>query len=277
MDVWIGTSGYSYPDWVGEFYPRGTRPERMLNYYSEHFPLVELNFTFYRAPTRTMLLRLADKTPPGFQFLVKVPQTISHDASAADLPGFRYAVEGLQKRGQLLGLLYQLPQSRHNTREARDWLRRVAEELDGLKMAVEFRHRSWAVAEMPAWLAGHGLDLVAVDEPDLPGLFPSGWVQSSPRVYVRLHSRDAGKWYKGEKERYDYLYSDAELAGWAQAAQAHEGNTEEALFLFNNCHRSQAVVNARRLRELIESQAPELHVVEPTGPQKPVQRSLFES
>src|SRR5207245_659026 len=77
MYVWIGTSGYSYQDWVGDFYPNGTRPERMLPYYCRQFPLVELNFTFYKPPTRGMLLRLADKTQAGFQFLVKVPQAIS--------------------------------------------------------------------------------------------------------------------------------------------------------------------------------------------------------
>src|SRR4051812_10903330 len=96
MQIWIGTSGYSYTDWVGEFYAPGTRPEGMLRQYCRHFPLVELNFTFYRAPTRGMLLRLADKTPAGFQFLVKLPQTITHEQKALDLAGFRFAVEGLQ-------------------------------------------------------------------------------------------------------------------------------------------------------------------------------------
>lgn len=78
MKVWIGTSGYSYPDWVGSFYPPGTRPNRMLAHYAQHFPLVELNFTFYRPPTPEMLAKLADRAPAGFQFLVKLPQSISH-------------------------------------------------------------------------------------------------------------------------------------------------------------------------------------------------------
>src|SRR5213078_2256529 len=89
MQVWIGTSGYSYTDWVGDFYPEGTRPERMLAVYARHFPIVELNFTFYRPPTRAMLLRLAEKAPAGFQFLVKLPQVISHDHRPMEIPGFR--------------------------------------------------------------------------------------------------------------------------------------------------------------------------------------------
>src|SRR5437660_8370865 len=111
MQVWIGTSGYSYPDWVGGFYPAGTRPHRMLAHYAGHFPLVELNFTFYRPPTPEVLARLAEQVPDGFQFVVKVPRSISHEEKPNDLPLFRRAVEELRRRGRLLGLLLQLPQS----------------------------------------------------------------------------------------------------------------------------------------------------------------------
>src|ERR1700745_3824367 len=137
MYVWIGTSGYSYTDWVGDFYPPNTRSEQMLGYYCQHFPLVELNFTFYRPPTRGMLLRLADKTPAGFQFLVKLPQSISHQESPFDLPGFRHAAEGLALRGQLAGVLCQLPQATHCTRGACDWVGTLAGELGHLRLAVE--------------------------------------------------------------------------------------------------------------------------------------------
>src|SRR5262245_31345230 len=126
MDIWIGTSGFSYPDWVGDFYPRGTRPERMLPQYCKHFPLVELNYTFYRPPTAAMLGKMADKSPEGFQFLVKLPQTLSHEQSRQDLNGFRQAVLELQKRDQLAGLLCQLPQSCHATAGNRKWLQTLA-------------------------------------------------------------------------------------------------------------------------------------------------------
>ncbi len=277
MDVWIGTSGYSYPDWVGDFYSAGTRPERMLGHYSQFFPLVELNFTFYRPPTPGMLESLADKVPVGFQFLVKVPRTISHEESDRDLAGFRLAVEALDRRHQLAGLLCQLPQKTHNTRKARGRVEALARELAGLRLAVEYRHRSWAVAELPDWMAGLHLDLVAVDAPDLPGLFPTGWTQSGPRAYVRLHSRNADNWYRSDKERYDYHYSDAELGEWVAAVETQDvlGGTERALFLFNNCQRGQAVHNARRLAALLERQAPHLNVVSPFVAPTLRQRTLF--
>jgi uncharacterized protein YecE (DUF72 family) len=276
MFVWIGTSGYSYPDWVGDFYPPGTRPGQLLARYAEHFPLVELNFTFYRPPTPGMLERVADKAPPGFQFVVKAPQALSHEADESVLPGFRAAAEALQRRGSLTGVLVQLPQSSHNKAPARRWLARLGAELRELRPVVEFRHHSWAVPEVPAWLAEHGLGLVAVDAPAIPALYPSGWVTNGPRAYVRLHSRNIDAWYGGEKQRYDYNYGDEELGEWVGALRdASSSGTREALMLFNNCHRSQAAHNARRLEVLLAERAPELSVAAPPAQAPPAQRSLF--
>jgi uncharacterized protein YecE (DUF72 family) len=276
MDVWIGTSGYSYPSWVGDFYPEGTRPEKMLAYYCRHFPIVELNFTFYRPPTRGMLLRLAAKASPDFQFLVKLPQSISHGESAADLPDFRHAAEALAERGQLAGVLCQFPQATHCTRRACDWVSTLAGELGHLRLAVEFRHRSWHLEGLPAWLAEKNVELVAVDAPDIPSLFPHGWVQSTRTAYVRLHSRDAGNWYRSGAERYDYDYGDDELNEWIDEAVRHqrEGGTERVLFLFNNCARSRAADNARRMRALFAERAPQLSVV-PAHAGPSVQGTLF--
>jgi uncharacterized protein YecE (DUF72 family) len=141
----------------------------------------------------------------------------------------------------------------------------LAHDLGDLRLAVEFRHRSWVGPDLAPWLNGLHLDLVAVDAPDLPGLFPRGWAQSNSTLYVRLHSRNKGNWYRSDKERYDYEYSDAELGEWVESLQEHEvlGGTERALFLFNNCHHGHAASNARRLGRLIGQEAPHLNVVEP--------------
>lgn len=274
MDIWIGTSGYSYSSWVGDFYPRGTKSNKMLNYYSRHFPLVELNFTFYRVPTPAQLRKLADQTPVGFQFLVKLPKTISHEESLRDLPAFRTAVEELRRHGKLLGLLQQLPQALHRTKRSEAWLKTMAHELGELRLAVEFRHRSWLWPQLTDWLADLGLDLVSVDVPDIPALFPRGLLWSGSRLYVRLHSRNQAAWYTDDAARYDYHYTDAQLSEWLDALP--HGGPEQALFLFNNCQRTQAVVNARRLRTLAEQETPEFNIVAPFAAAPPVQRSLFD-
>lgn len=79
MKVWVGTSGYSYPDWVGDFYPPGTSAKRMLAEYAQVFSITELNFTFYRLPTAQMLARQAAQTPAGFQFAVKLFRGFTHE------------------------------------------------------------------------------------------------------------------------------------------------------------------------------------------------------
>src|SRR5262249_10874418 len=150
--VWVGTCGYSYADWVGPFYPPGTRSPRMLPLYSLTFPLVELNFTFYRLPTAAALARLAEQTPDGFQFIVKLTRTLSHEQDAESVEPFREAAEELRRRVRLLGLLAQFPQSVHFTAANRQWVETLSRGLSGLSLAVEFRHRSWDRPEVPGWL-----------------------------------------------------------------------------------------------------------------------------
>jgi uncharacterized protein YecE (DUF72 family) len=278
MQVWIGTSGYSYGDWVGGFYPPGTRQGKMLDYYVQHFPLVELNFSFYRLPTPAMLARMAEHTPTGFQFLVKVPRTITHDWSPQEFDPFRLAVDELKRRGQLLGLLAQFPQAMHREKRHVNWVERIGREFTGYSTAVEFRHNSWATPGTADWLRQFNLDLVSVDVPDLRGLFPRGLVQSTSTVYVRFHSRHAGHWYESDSNRYDYSFTDEELAEWIEALNGVSADTDRIMLLFNNCKRSQAAANAQRMRELLEKLAPEMSIVAPfASPQPSVkQRLLFD-
>lgn len=277
MQVWIGTSGYSYADWVGRFYPSGTRPAGMLAYYCRHFPLVELNFTFYRLPTADMLLRLAKPAPAGFRFIVKIPQTLSHAQTDHDLAPFQEAITALRDENRLLGHLCQLPQASHDTPAQRRWIERLGTALQPFGLAIEFRHRSWFHREIPAWLADRGLDLVSVDVPALPGLYPKGLVRSSSRLYVRFHSGNADNWYRTDKDRYDYHYRDDELKEWITALGHLTPPADRVLLLFNNCQRSQAAANAQRMRELLERMGPPFEVVAPfASPPAEQQRLLFE-
>ncbi|MCS6851226.1 MAG: DUF72 domain-containing protein [Gemmataceae bacterium] len=276
MQLWVGTSGFSYPDWVGTFYPAGLRPGHMLRFYARHFPLVELNFSFYRVPTADQLRHMADQVPAGFQFLVKLPRTLTHEARPDDLPAFRAAADALRQRGQLSALLAQLPQSVHAGPEPRRWLEHLRAELAGFPLAVEFRHRSWARADVSSWLRRQDIILVAVDVPDIPRLYPRGLDRSGPTVYVRFHSRRADHWYASDKLRYDYDYSDAELSEWVTALADEAQHIDRAYLLFNNCQRSHAVVNAQRMRQLLEKLGPGAQVVRPVAPVGPQRRTLFD-
>jgi uncharacterized protein YecE (DUF72 family) len=223
------------------------------------------------------LERMAEQTPPGFQFLVKIPRSLSHEEDPKDLPGFRTAVEALQRRDKLSGLLCQLPQATHRNQSHTQWLEHLAHELGAYRLAVEFRHRSWAGPDVIDWMRDRRLDLVSVDVPALPNLYPRGLVQSSERLYIRFHSRKANNWYLSGPERYDYDYGNDVLSEWASVlAQAADG-TNEAFVLFNNCAAGQAAVNAIQMRALMEQLAPKVDVMEPLPPQSDegAQGSLF--
>lgn len=276
MDIWVGTSGYAYSDWVGDFYPPGTRSSAMLSWYARRFPLVELNYTFYRMPGATELVKLSRRTPAGFQFIVKLHQSLSHERSLAEAPGFREAADALSKEGRLLGLLCQFPQRFHHEPQNLGYLESLAGHFHGHSLAVEFRHCSWVQPEVPGWLQSRGLHLVSVDAPALPALYPSGLVQSGKLLYVRFHSRRIASWHQSDKERYDYLYSDEELREWLAALVRKQDQADRALLLFNNCQRAQAAINAERFRELLGQLGEDWNLVAPfTSPPEQGQGLLF--
>ncbi|MBN9517691.1 DUF72 domain-containing protein [bacterium] len=276
MDIHIGTAGYSYPAWVGPFYPPGTRPAALLTEYARHFAAVEINNTFHRPPTVEQVTRMAGRVPPGFGFTLKVPRTASHDRSAADLPAFKLAADRLAELGQLLGLLVQVAESYHDTPANRGWLAEIAAALRPHSLATEFRHRSWDGPDLPTWTAAAGLDVVSVSVPAIPSLFPPGLRMSNRRVYARLHSQNAANWYAGGPARYDFDYPDAVIRKWAGvlAAVAARGEADVALVFFNNCVGVQAVENAKKLATVLGETAGAARVVPPPPP---AQATLFEA
>jgi uncharacterized protein YecE (DUF72 family) len=247
----------------------------MFSYYAQRFPLVELNYTFYRPPTPEGLHKLAAQAPDGFQFIVKLHQSFSHEHDLSGAAAFRHALAPLEQEDRLLALLCQYPQRFHRDAENLDRLAALADRFAGLPLAVEFRHQSWAVPETAAWLHERCLHLVSVDVPDIPNLFPSGLVQSSRLVYARFHSRRKYAWYGSDKDRYDYFYSDDELKEWLRALEEKRHDADRAYLLFNNCQRSHAVVNARRVFELLEQSSLASEVVQPFAPTDDAQQQLL--
>lgn len=274
MDVWIGTAGYAYPAWAGEFYPAKTSAERMLPLYATRFAAVEINSSFHRPPTVEQVTRMARRVPNGFGFTLKVPQSASHGFDPSELPAFRTAAETLSGQGKLLGLLVQVAESFHNTPGHRDWLVRIRGELQPFPLAVEFRHVSWDVPDLPRWIEANGFDLVGVGVPAIPTLFPSGPRVAGPRLYARLHSQDAGAWYAGGPARYDFDYPDAVIRKWAEAVAASAGRgVERATVFFNNCVGVQAVRNAERFAAVLREGGANVTVI---SPPEPAGRTLFD-
>jgi uncharacterized protein YecE (DUF72 family) len=190
----VGTSGYSFADWVGPFYPPGTRSGEMFALYARRFAAVELNFTFYRMPTARTLASLAAKGPPGFGFWVKANQDITHKQDRAPAAAFIEALAPLRESGRLLGVLFQFPQSFHRTVASRKFLAAALEDFAALPSAVEFRHASWDHPATVEGLRRRSVSLVVPDVPAIESLYRPAPAVTGNRGYLRLHSRDAGKW-----------------------------------------------------------------------------------
>jgi len=257
----IGTSGYSYAEWINAgFYPPGTRSGQMLPLYAQVFPITELNFTWYQMPKAAAIERLRQLAPPGFRFAAKLTRTLTHEVDFNQWRGqvsrYRDGMAPWIQARQLTAVLLQFPPSFSRTPRNRHYLAVLLDELNGLPLAVEFRHVSWATDRVFAELERRRTTLVAVDEPNLPDLFPRLDVVTHPALfYIRFHGRNARGWRSGNMQmQFDYDYSDAELQEWTEkiiAPMTRRANS--GVIFFNNHVRAQAPRNARRLlSQLIE-------------------------
>ncbi len=255
--LYIGTAGYSYPDWVGAVYPRGTKKADMLELYAREFGFSEINSTYYHLPGWKMMEGLAKKAPPGFRFAVKAFQQMTHarDAGQEVFIQFAGALSPLVENGKIACVLAQFPYSFHCSQENRDYLRKFRELLPGLPVAVEFRNQRWVRQDTFELLKEEKMAYVCVDEPDLKGLVKPLAVVTAPPAYLRFHGRNAARWYNHREsyERYDYLYTEAELKDWLPRIAVLQERADEVYVSFNNHYRGQAVTNARMIRDMIKS------------------------
>ncbi len=197
MRVLTGTSGFSYKEWKGPFYPEDLPQTKMLEYYSGRLPSVEINNTFYRMPNRTTLAGWSDQTPDAFRFVLKASQKITHRKRLKDVgEELEYLIPTMGELGAKLGpTLVQLPPF------LKIDLERLTSFLallpDGFQAAFEFRNASWFDADVYAALAEHGQALVIADSGKDELLSVRA---TAPFAYARLRRED---------------YSEAELEAWA--------------------------------------------------------------
>jgi uncharacterized protein YecE (DUF72 family) len=250
--VRIGTSGYSFKDWLGTFYPSTLASGKMLSFYAVQFDTVEVNFTYYRMPTARTMQGMANKTPDGFRFFVKAHQSFTHKGDLSGSSEFLNGIAPMEESGKLAGLLFQFPQSFKNGEGTRQFLAEVGKTFAKFPVAIEFRDRSWDSTPVYKFLEDNGLTFVAVDEPAISTLFPRKAAATSDIGYVRFHSRNGANWYEGSVKRYDYLYSDAELKEWLPLFETIAQRAKNVFVYFNNCHRGQAAQNAKEMRELLK-------------------------
>jgi uncharacterized protein YecE (DUF72 family) len=254
--ILTGTSGYSYADWRGVFYPAGLPQRSFLDFYSTRFDCVEINYTYYRMPDAGTIGAMVAKTPPGFTFTIKANRMMTHEIDdqglAAVAAAFTRALHPMIDGEKLGCVLLQFPSSFGYNDINRRRLDRVISSLGPLPLAVEFRNSGWLKESVWSGLRDRSTALVCVDEPPLPGLIPPLDIATSGIGYVRFHGRNSKNWWSGDSaSRYDYLYTDEELEEWTPRIRRIASATDRTFIFTNNHWQGKAVQNAIALKRIL--------------------------
>jgi uncharacterized protein YecE (DUF72 family) len=254
MTVYVGTCGFSYPEWVGPVYPEKTRSEKMLEVYSGMFPAVEIDSTYYRPPSGKMFVRYPERTGGELKVSVKLHSSFTHERTAekSDAGGFIEAVKPLKSSGQFVCFLAQFPQSFHCTPENREYMEHLRLLFPDTTLVCEFRHEDWWNKDVLKSMAELGFAVATVDAPDMSTLPPNKVIYTSDPGYVRLHGRNYKGWYKGATERYTYCYTSEELGDWIKKIKKLASHAGDVFVFFNNHPLGNAAKNAKGFIDLIK-------------------------
>lgn len=259
----VGTSGFSFPDWMGTVYPEHLKKKDLLEYYEKElrFNCVEVNFTYYTLPSPKSLAGMSRKTSSEFEFTVKAFRGLTHDmvnpktgelADNAELfDKFSYSLQPLLDDGKLACVLAQFPPFFYPRGENYDYMREFSDRLPGVPVVVEFRNKGWLKESTLQFLKENGLGYCVVDEPQLPRLMPYQAGATSAIGYFRFHGRNPNWFRASVKERYDYLYSEKELKPFLSDIEEVAKQTKRTFIFFNNCNRGQAAQNAQMMQKLL--------------------------
>jgi uncharacterized protein YecE (DUF72 family) len=236
--IHVGTSGWQYRDWRGAFYPPKLPQRAWLRFFSERFPTVEVNNSFYRLPEKKTLIRWRDAVPESFVFSVKASRYLTHMKKLKDP---REPVERLFDRVSVLGtrlgpILFQLPPRWRSNPQRLEGLLEILPEDH--RYAFEFRDTSWFDGEVYGLLAKHGAAFCVYD---LGGRTSPEEV-TADFAYVRLHGPDGP--YRGR-------YGARRLTGWAGTFSAWLEEGLDVYCYFDNDEAGYAAQDALRLRQML--------------------------
>ena len=263
----VGPAGWSYPDWEGTVYPAvkpaGFHP---LAYLARFFDCVEINSTFYAMPRPEHAERWARLVAdhPRFRFLVKLNREFTHgpDAHEEAAPGgwpamadrFREGIEPLRRARRLSCVLVQFPASFLFGQTEVRRLGRLKGLFHDIPLVLEVRHTSWFAPPALDTIRGLSYSLAYVDLPPAWNHPPDWHAPTGPIGYLRLHGRNAQQWFRKDAERddkYDYLYSRAELEELQRKAERIATRHEESAVITNNHFAGKAVANAIEILSLL--------------------------
>jgi uncharacterized protein YecE (DUF72 family) len=244
----LGTSGWSYPEWVGVFYP--SSKDSKLGYYARIFSTAEIDSTFYAFPTEGMVLGWQRYSPKDFVFNAKLPQSITHEKLKdlgspieRDLDRFTDLMQPLNTTGKLGCLLIQLPPKyKYDLNHLESFLSLLPK---GYRYAIEFRNKSWMRSDTWQTLSRYNIAYTIVDEPLLPPEIHT----TADFAYLRWHGRSQRPWY-------DYEYNRNELEEWVPKVRGLEAVVKTTYGYFNNHFHGYAVENALEILSMLGKLTP---------------------
>jgi uncharacterized protein YecE (DUF72 family) len=255
--------------------PRGRGRFDELRFYAEHFDTVEVNSSFYRIPSQQTTASWARRTPAGFEFALKLFQKFTHpemfhkatgadplDLDTTDVDEFRAAIDPLASAGKLGPLLAQFPASFKDEPNNRAYLEWLLDQFSDYEVAVELRHATWsdAARDVAKLLGEFGAAWTQIDEPKFKGSIRQNLMPNVKTFYyLRLHGRNAAQWWKHDnsEDRYNYLYSAAQLEPFAEAVkEATRREVKKAYLYANNHFSAKSVANAAILKHQVGQAVP---------------------
>ena len=260
----VGTSGFSFDDWLGRAYPVGLAKAKMLEYYESvlGFDTVELNFTYYAMPVPKTLASMVGRTSPDFCFVVRSHKDMTHDIwqdddrrvlkdTAGVFKAFRDGIGPLVDSGRLGCVLVQFPVFFYPVSQNFDYMRRMPALMPGVSIVVEFRNRAWLRPDAFRLLEENGMGCCVVDEPKIPRLMPFEPRRTSDVAYFRFHGRNQNWFNASREERYNYLYSADELGEFLPSLRSISAGAKTTYTFFNNCHAGAAARNALMMKQML--------------------------
>lgn len=264
--IYIGTAGWSYDDWVGNFYPFSQSKEfSWLKYYSRYFNMVEVNSTYYTYLAPYVVNSWLRQTEPAddFLFTIKLHMDFTHKRRYGDdqIKAVQQNLNILKREERLGGLLLQFPYSFDFNDANVNYLRELIQKFDGYEKFVEVRHRSWQNKRAKT------ITFCTIDQPQIGETIEFKPIVGNNAAYIRFHGRNEEAWrrslnnfgkkqtYEEQSARYEYLYSPGELTEIDRKIKEIYDKVQKVFVVMNNHPHGDAVANAFELMHLLKDRA----------------------
>lgn len=265
----IGTAGWSYKDWVPNFYPKNQSGGfDWLRFYSQYFNCVEVNSTYYTYISPKVVDGWIKKVEGSddFIFHIKLHQDFTHKRKFDELniKAVRYNLDQLRKSERLGGLLIQFPYSYSFDGNSVQHIQKLRDIFSDVSCFVEVRHQSWKNNRALEFFKEYDLTLCTIDQPQIGQAIEFDPIITNDKAYIRFHGRNAEAWkkslanfgkpqtYEEQSSRYSYLYSPGELVEIEQKVKSIQHKVKEVNVIMNNHPQGDAVANAFELIHLLD-------------------------